>query len=142
MMWIIQWLSRVSPSETAECLAISRPPPRYNATSLKGSLSGYHNNTHQFSLSPQCHHKVACLRDMNNEYADSLPMSPMSSHFKTIFHVELHWLKEPCLLGNLDNEHAVFPSVTNKWPFQDLLLSKTIISSEKAVSQQTWTMNM
>ena len=36
----------------------------------------------------------------------------------------------------------VFSSVTHKWPFQDHLLSETIISPQSLVSWKTWIMNL
>ena len=54
---------------------------------------------------------------------------------------QLYWLKEVCIPGDLNNEHTVFNSVTDDWPFQDHLLSKTI-GLKSAVSKETWTMKI
>ena len=42
-----------------------------------------------------------------------------------------------CLPGDL-NKLAVFPSVTEKRPFQDDLSTKTIISAQSSVTQEKW----
>ena len=64
-----------------------------------------------------------------SECAGSSPLSPMNNLFKTIFQVKLLYrVKELCLMGNLSSEcaeHSI-SSDTNKWPFLDYLLNKTI----------------
>ena len=62
---------------------------------------------------------------------ESSPLLPMKSLFKIISQVKLsYWLKDlsPKRPGQWISK--IFPSVTNEWPFQDYLLSKSIISPE------------
>ena len=64
----------------------------------------------------------------------------MSDYFKTIFLVKIYKLchgEELCVLGDLHNDLlSFFPSITKKKPFQDHLLGKTIVLTQRALSHE------
>ena len=67
--------------------------------------------------------------------------SPMNSFFKTIFWVQLYWLMRLSLPANILSPTGpgqwmcrAFSSVIDEQPFQDHLLSKTIIQTWSALS--------
>ena len=92
--------------------------------------------------------KLWFLTDLNE-----FPVSVMNAHYKDIFWVSLSYqLDKLCLLGDLNNEYGEVRLLQcyQKWPFQDHLATKSIISTQSSVSQEntskfclpwTWTMN-
>ena len=72
----------------------------------------------------------------------STPLPLTNDNLKTILYIELYQLRELCLPGYVDNECALFHSLTDKQPFQDHFPRKSIVPTRRSVSQDTWTINM
>ena len=73
-------------------MAILKPPSEYTLLTFK---------------------ELCLLKCLNDECAVSSPVLPTNGNFKTIFCIKLlPQLEDLCLLGDLNNEHAAFPSVT------------------------------
>ena len=84
------------------------------------------------------------LGEIYNEYTVSSPVSLTNSHSKSTSWVELLWLKELCVLGNLNTEHTKpLPSISTKWPTISKPSSEyNSTYSKNFVSQKTWTINL
>ena len=79
--------------------------------------------------------QVLCLLGELNKCAEVSAMTPMNVPFKTIFLGQLYCPVELCLSGDLTmSPQSCYPIVTDEQPFQDNLLSKTIIHPWSALS--------
>ena len=124
-----QWMSRDFLSVNNKQLLQDHLLSKYYHINLKLYLLRVLNNEHMnMHRLPQCH----WLEDLSHKRLEqwtckvvSSPLSLTNSLFKTIFQVKLlHWHET-----HRSPEKWMcrgFPSVTNKWPFQDCHLSKTL----------------
>ena len=115
MIWVNSDCA-VSPGIMAYSPAISRPYPEYNSTNLKCSVPGDHNSNHLVfpysNTTVICHLKNPSMTLLTQKALSprrpvkmiSSPVSPMNSHFKTTFQVELYWLEEISSPEDLINE--------------------------------------
>ena len=73
-----------------------------------------------------------CLSgDLNSRCAKASPVSLTNSHFNTTFQIkQMHpWRPEQWM-------YSVFPCVTDEWPFQDHLLSETLLTQRALFSEK------
>ena len=98
--------------------------------------------------------QVLCLPRDLSECVEASAVLPINGHLRTFFWVTFYWLIELCLPANALSAGIpkwmckAFLTVIDKWPLQDYLSSKTVLThtalpqSRCSVSQETWMMNV